>query len=89
MPVKQSQRVDQKQINEWTENPVTLALLDKVSAELQNIHGTPAGECLVYGTPDQTHENLVRLEASAHAWAELYLALGGDWDFFEELDDDS
>ncbi len=88
MPASKSQRVSQKQILEWTENPVTLALLDKVSGELQNIMNTPAGECLVRGTPDQTHENLVRLEASAHAWAELYLALGGDWDFFEELDDE-
>ena len=89
MPVKQSQRVNQKQIEEWTENPVTIALLDKVSDELQSIHGTPAGEMLVRGNPDMTHEKLVRLEASAHAWAELYIALGGNWDFFEELDDDS
>ena len=88
MPVSKSQRVSPKQIEEWTENPVTIALLDKVSGELQNIMNTPAGECLVRGTPDQTHENLVRLEASAQAWSELYLALGGDWDFFEELDDE-
>ncbi len=88
MPANRSQRVSLKQREEWTENPVTIALLDKVSGELQNIMNTPAGECLVRGTPDQTHENLVRLEASAQAWSELYLALGGDWDFFEELDDE-
>ena len=86
MPVSKSQRVSPKQREEWTENPVTLALKDKVAGELQDIMNTPAGECLVYGLPDQTHERLVRLEASAKAWSEIFLALGGDWDFFEELD---
>ena len=88
MPASKSQRVSPDQVTEWTENPVTLSLLDKVSTELQEIMNTPAGACLVRGTPDQTHENLVRLEASAQAWSELYLALGGDWDFFEELDNE-
>ncbi len=88
MPANKSQRVNPKQVTEWTENPITIALRERVSGELRNINDTPAGEMLVHGSPDQTHENLVRLEASAHAWASLYHALGGDWSFFEELDDE-
>jgi len=88
MPASKSQRVSPQQINEWTENPVTLALLEKVSGELQDIMATPAGECLTYGEPNHTHEKLVRLESSARAWSEIFLVLGGDWGFFEELDDE-
>ena len=88
MPASKSQRVSQKQILEWTENPVTLALVDKVSIELRKIMDTPAGECLVHGNPNHTHENLVNLETRAHAWADLYIALEGDWSYFEELDDE-
>ena len=88
MPASKSQRVSPKQVTEWTENPVTIALLEKVSGELQDIMNTPAGECLSYGQPNLTHEKLVRLEASAQAWSELYLVLGGDWSFFEELDNE-
>ena len=88
MPVSRLRRVSQKQILEWVENPVTLALRGKVAGELQKIMDRPAGECLVYGKPNETHEALVRLEASAHAWSDIYLAIGGDWDYFEELDDE-
>jgi len=88
MPASKSQRVSPKQVTEWTENPVTIALKDKVAIELQRIMDTPAGECLVHGRPNQTHENLVDLETRAHTWADLYIALEGDWDYFEELDDE-
>ncbi len=83
-----SQRVSQKQVEEWTVNPVTLALRDKVELELQDIMDEPAGDCLVHGDPNKTQENLVKLETRAHSWASIYLALGGDWSYFEELDDE-
>ena len=45
-------------------------------------------DCLVNGEPSKSHENLVELDARAHAFATLQLALEGDWDYFEDFEDE-
>lgn len=80
--------INEKQKQEWTENPVTLDLLRLVKEELQEIVLTPATACLFYGEPNKTHENLVELDARESAFATLQLALEGDWDYFEEEEDE-
>lgn len=73
-----------KQIEEWTENPVTLYLLDLVKKEVDKIQDTPMGDCLVKGDPFRSHENLVELEARGQAWQTMVEFLAGDLDYFTE-----
>ena len=81
-------KIKQKQINEWVENPVTLELLSLVKNELIQIVSTPTPDCLVFGDPFKTHENIVELDTRANVFATLQLALEGDWDYFEEDEDE-
>ena len=82
-------RVSQKQIEEWTENPVTLAALKESKAALIEILETPSVDCLCHGDPQQTQENLVGLDARGHSWLTFTDVLSGDWSIFEELEDES
>ena len=81
-------RISEKQKEEWTENPVTLELLKLVKQELQEIILTPTKDCIFYGDPFKTHENIVELDARSYAFATLQLALEGDWEYFEEETDE-
>ena len=75
-------------MKEWAENPTTLALLNLVKNELKQIVNTPTVDCLIYGEPNKTHENIVELDARANSFAILELALEGDWEYFEEDEDE-
>ena len=81
-------RVTDKQREEWTENPVTLNLLKLVKSELKQIVNTPTPDCLIFGDPFKTHENIIELDTRANSFAILELALEGDWDYFEEEEDE-
>ena len=83
-----SKQITSKQIQEWTESPVTEYLATLVNQELESIQDTPVTDALFYGEPVKTHENLVDLEARQMAWSELALLLEGDWSYFEEEEDD-
>ena len=78
----------EKQRLEWTENPVTLELLNLVKNELIEIVSTNPSDCLIYGDPFKTHENIVDLQARENAFATLQLVLEGDWEYFEEIEDE-
>ena len=80
--------INENQKLEWVENPTTLELLKLVKNELKQIVNTPMMDCLVNGEPSKSHENLVDLDARAHAFATLELALEGDWEYFEDFDDE-
>jgi hypothetical protein len=43
---------------------------------------------LVYGDPNKSHENLVQQDMIAHMLAMFRFALEGDWDYFEEIEED-
>jgi len=81
-------RINEKQILEWIENPVTLELLRLVNEELVEIVSTPTGSCLHYGDPYKTHEELVRMDTKAYTFATIQLALEGDWGYFKEIEDE-
>ena len=66
------------------ENPVTEALKLFILDELIDIQNTPITNCLVYGEPHKTHENMVELETREHAYADLVTFLSGDWTYFME-----
>lgn len=81
-------KVTKEQITDWTENPVTEWLATLLKGELESIQNTPIVNCLVYGEPTRTHENLIELEAREMAWRDLTALLEGDWTYFEEEDDE-
>ena len=80
--------INENQKLEWVENPTTLELLKLVKNELKQIVNTPMVDCLVSGEPSKSHENLVDLDTRAHAFAVLELALEGDWEYFEDFEDE-
>lgn len=73
-----------EQLEDWAEGPVTVALLGLCEKELQLIRDTSATDCLFYGDPQKTQENLVNLETRENVWASWVAVLSGDWSYFEE-----
>jgi hypothetical protein len=89
--------ISDKQREEWTENPVTIELLKLINVQLIDLVSTPqlidlvstpTADCLVYGDPNKSHENLVQQDMIAHMLAMFRFALEGDWDYFEEIEED-
>ena len=85
-------RISQKQLLEWSENPVTIRLKEEAEKELKEIQDTSLTDCLVSSEPQKTQENLIELEARERVWGYLSTLLEGDWtyfeDYFEEDEDD-
>lgn len=80
-------QISAEQVREWTENPVTIALAELCREELRRTSETPIPECLVYGEPDKTHENLIELSTRAFCWGEWVSFLEGDWSVLEDEDE--
>ena len=78
----------QETINDWAENPTTVALRVLIEQELSNIKDMPVTDCLVAGNPTQSHENLAELEARERVWENLAEFLSGDWAYFEEEEEE-
>ena len=83
-----SQPISREQINEWTENPVTIRLKEEANKELREIQQTPITDCLFPGKPHKSQENLVELEARERVWESWVSLLEGDWAYFEEVEDE-
>ena len=83
------QELTVQQINDWAENPTTIALRELIEKELEAIKDTPITDCLVAGNPTQSHENLAELEARERVWVNLVEFLLGDWAYFEEEEEDN
>ena len=77
-------KVSQSQIQDWTENPVTLELFARVSQELEDINKTPIVECYYPGKPSKTQENLTDLNTRAVTWEIFCELLNGNWSYLEE-----
>ena len=80
-------QVSEKQVLEWTENPVTIALAELCKAELSRIEETPTIDCLVDGDPQRTQENLIDLRTRWQDWSEWQAFLEGDWTTLEGDDE--
>ena len=81
--------ISENQRVEWPENPVTTELFRLVNKKLKTILETPTANCLFYGEPVKTHEALIMQDAEVFLYTRFADALMGEWDFFEELEDDS
>ena len=81
-------KVSDKQIAEWTENPVTIALKEIYVKELEDIDKGPDSDCLIRGEPQLTQENLIEKAAREFELVCVLDALNGNWDDLLELDDE-
>ena len=82
-------RVSPKQIEDWTENPSTIAALKEAKVKLERLLNDPVLDYLCHGNPQVTQEKLVRKDEEGRMWLVLMQVLSGDWSIFEELEDDS
>ena len=73
------QEPPRKQIEEWTENPVTIYLKDKVKEELEILEAA-CRTSNIYKPfePEKTQELLATLNAAIDGWELVLEALNGD-----------
>lgn len=81
-------QISSKQIQDWSENPVTIEILALCEQELAEIQETTVTQCIFRGEPQKTQENLVELEAREAVWESWVALLSGDWSYFEEDEDE-
>ena len=80
-------KVSDKQIAEWQENPVTLALKEQCREKLKEIDSEPISDALVFGSPQTTQERLIKNLWRALGCTNTISLLEGDWSEME-LDDE-
>ncbi len=74
-------RVSKEQIQEWVDNPVTLALKFLCMRELSNARDADAVDCLYAGEPQKTQENLLEQITKEREWVVFLDLLLGDWKY--------
>ena len=79
-------KVSEQQRTEWTRNPVTLAL--KELCEKERDDRPSLNDCLVFGDPQLTQENVLKNSWRELMWNTLIELLEGDWADVMELDDE-
>lgn len=76
-------RVSPKQIAEWTENPVTLALLALVEKEIEDLD-RGMQDAFIPFEPQKTQEIMAGLNGAKDTLERAVIVLKGDWDYFME-----
>ena len=80
--------VNQEQITEWSENPVTLEL-KRLAIKLMDDVDQAKLNAYVPGDPQKTQETLAIAAGAYGVWDTLIEALEGDWSFIQVEEDDS
>jgi hypothetical protein len=75
-----------EQIDEWSENPVTLELKALIKREIGQLRLSKADAYHPYQA-ERTQEILANLNGAEDTWELVEAALDGDWVFFE-VDDE-
>jgi len=81
-------KVNEQQIQEWVESPVTIDLFNEIEQELTALNAMPMKGCLHYGEPIKTHEALIGQDMKAFLFDWFMQVLKGDWSYFLEEEDD-
>lgn len=81
-------QINKQQIEDWTENPVTIELRKLVEGDLEEIRDTGATDCIFRGDPQRTQENLIDLVARELDLVFFIDLLSGEWSYFEEEEDE-
>jgi hypothetical protein len=80
-------QLNKEQIQEWTENPITLLLKKAAEDELEEIRTAPLSINLIRGEPGLTQENLIENVTRELEWQLFIDLLDGDWSEIEEDDE--
>lgn len=78
--------ITQKQRVEWTENPVTLELLEFVRGELRETREVKGLGAYHPFQPERTQETLAGLNGNEEVWEIIEARLGAD--FYEDEEDE-
>jgi hypothetical protein len=78
-------KINEQQVIDWTENPVTLALRELCERELEAIMSVPPSEYLIRDEPQRTQENVIENTTKQQEWETFIELLSGDW---TEIDDE-
>jgi ribonucleotide reductase alpha subunit len=79
--------ITQEQIEEWTENPVTLELKALAIGMLdETVDATKTAYSP--GNPQKTQETLAIIAGAQGVWDTLIEALEGDWSYINEEEDE-
>lgn len=73
-----------EQVNDWTENPVTIYIKEQIELEIKTLQETPITEYLCAGDPQETQERMIESDTKARVWAELVDLLNGDMEMFDD-----
>lgn len=79
--------MQQEQVEEWAENPVTRELHKRVKALIEEFGSIPV-HGLLRNSASETHENLIYLSAQVETWDDIIDVLDGDWSSVGEVDEE-
>ena len=72
-------QISKKQRQEWTENPVTLALKEIAKFELKETKAFTLADNIEFGDALLTHENCIKAAWRELQWSTIIELLEGDW----------
>ena len=76
--------MQQEQISEWTENPVTESLRKLVASQIEDIEANKGLSAYCPGEPQKTQELMAALAGAVDTWETVLDLLEGDWTIFED-----
>ena len=80
-------RVSSEQLQEWVDNPVTVALYWLCERELNNVRDITDIDCLFRGEPQKTQERLIERATKEDEWIVFQYLLKGEWkEYLGDLD---
>ena len=79
-------KVSEQQKQEWVENPVTLDLKELCKKERDD--RPSLNDCLVFGDPQLTQENVLKNSWRELMWDNTIELLAGDWTVVEVDDEE-
>ena len=79
-----SNRIKQQQLEEWTENPVTIMFREVLERERDDIAASRGLEAFTPFEPQKTQEILANLNGYVDAIDVVIACLAGDWSSLEE-----
>jgi hypothetical protein len=73
-----------EQVNDWTENPVTIFIKEQIELEIKTLQKTPIAEYLCAGDPQTTQERMIESDTTVRVWTDMVDVLNGDTEMFDD-----
>ena len=82
-------KVNQAQIQEWIESPVTEEVRNLVSQHVEELRMAKGIDVYHPFDPQRTQETYAGLNGAIDSWEDVLDVLEGDWQSIEEVKDDN